>query len=136
MSAYRIAARVALAATLLASTGAALGAMPSLPHDSTVAAPTTALRGVFRVVLEADGKVPVPATILLEERAGQLSASLLIDERVSLMRSVQSDGETVRAIVNTSNGLAQLTIRVSGDTVDGTITAKRHAWKVSGTRSA
>ena len=146
MFAFRIGARAALAAALIATTGAALGAMPlddARPAERAARSATrsatdgaSALRGVFRVVIEEEGRVPVPATIVLEERAGQLAASLLIDERVSLMRSVEVDGETMRAVVNTSNGLAQLTIRVSGNTVDGTITAKKHAWKLSGERSA
>jgi hypothetical protein len=139
MIAFRIGARVALAAALIATTGATLGAMP-LDGSRAAAERTTdgatALRGVFRVVLEEEGSVPVPATIVLEERAGQLAASLLIDERVSLMRSVETDGGTLSAVVNTSNGLAKLTIRVTGNTVDGTVTAKKHAWKISGERSA
>jgi hypothetical protein len=139
MIAFRIGARVALAAALIATTGAALGAMPLDGSRGAAERATdgaTALRGVFRVVLEEEGSVPVPATIVLEERAGQLAASLLIDERVSLMRSVETDGATLSAVVNTSNGLAKLTIRVTGNTVDGTVTAKKHAWKISGERSA
>jgi hypothetical protein len=139
MIAFRIGARVALAAALIATTGAALGAMPLDGPRAAAERATdgaTALRGVFRVVLEEEGSVPVPATIVLEERAGQLAASLLIDERVSLMRSVETEGGTLRAVVNTSNGLAKLTIRVNGNTVDGTVTAKKHAWKISGERSA
>jgi hypothetical protein len=136
MLALRHAARAVVAAGLLASTGAPLGALPTVPAHTAVAPAPGSLRGVFRVMLQEVGKSPVPAAIVLERRDGVLTASLLIDENVSPMRSVENEGEILRATVNTERGPAAVMVRISGDSVAGTITAKKHAWKVTGARSA
>ena len=80
--------------------------------------------------------MPVSATIPLGERDGPRTAPLLIDEWMSLLRNGEADGETKRAVMKTSNRPARITIPASGDSVDGALTAKHRAWKLSGERSA
>lgn len=139
MNARPLIARAALSAALFASSGAALGAMPVTPRgtaDSAVAAEPTAMRGVYRVVLEEAGRAPVAATILVERQYDQLEVSLLVDDRVSLLHSVKADGDTLQAKFSTAGGPATLSIKIDGNSVKGTMTAKHRAWKVSGERSA
>jgi hypothetical protein len=139
MIARPLVARAALAAALLASSGAALGAMPVTPRggaDSTAAAEPSSMRGVYRVVLEEAGRAPVAATIVVERQYDQLEVSLLVDDRVSLLHSVKADGDTLQAKFSTAGGPATLSLRIDGNVVKGTMTSKHRAWKVTGERSA
>jgi hypothetical protein len=102
-----------------------------LTPTATAAAP----RGVFEVVLQADGAAPVPAKILVEERAGRVEATLILDQRVSAMRVMKSDAQSLQASISTTDGAGQLTLRLDGDAIDGTLKAKKREWKVSGVRS-
>ncbi len=77
----------------------------------------------------------VPAKVMLEHRSGRLEAMLIVDQRIAAMRVVRSDAESIRAIVTMPDGTGELTLRVSGDTIEGTLTARKHAWKVTGVRS-
>jgi hypothetical protein len=90
---------------------------------------------VFRVLLQEDGGPPLPALILVERREGRLEAMLLIDLRVSLLRVVCSDERTLRAELATEHGASELSITITDATVAGTLTAKKHVWRVRGERS-
>ena len=63
-------------------------------------------------------------------------ATLLVDQRAMQMRVVRADAGTLQASVATEHGAGDLTLRVEGDAMNGTLAAKKHAWKVSGARSA
>jgi hypothetical protein len=139
MSVTRRVARALVAASLVATLvpagstlaqGVAFRAAPVVNPD---AAPW---RGVFRVQLQHGTTVAVPATIIVERLGGQLSATMLVDERVSPLQSPRFTGDVLEAVVSTESGPAKLSLRVSGDTMDGTLTAKKRAWTVRGERSA
>ena len=139
MNARPLVARAALATALLASSGAALGAMPVAPRrvvDSTATSEPSSMRGVYRLVIEEEGRAPVAATILVERQYDLLEVSLLVDDRVSLLHAVKADGDTLQATFSTAGGPATLSLRFDGNVVKGTMTSKRRAWKVSGERSA
>jgi hypothetical protein len=138
MIAHRIGTRIALAATLLTLSGASLGAMPVRPAAAASASttPTSSMRGVYRVVMESEGRAPIAATIVVEQPFDQLEVSLLVDDHVSLLNSVRVEGDTLSAKFSTSHGAATISLRMSGNSANGTITIKGRTWKVAGERSA
>ena len=130
-------ARALAALSMIAAAAPALAA-PSddrLTPSPTASVEVSAPRGVFDVVIERDGQAPMPAKILVEQRANRVEATLIVDERVSSMRVVRSDAQSINASVPTSFGNGELSLRVDGDAIGGTLKAKKRAWKVSGVRT-
>ncbi len=122
----------------LAVVGAQAVVVPAAytPHGAAIAAPAVPLRGVFRISMQKQNAAAVPATLIVERRGERLDASLVVDHHVSVLESVRVDGDVLEATVRTEAGPSKLRVRISGDSVDGTLTARRDVWKVLGDRSA
>jgi hypothetical protein len=139
MSVIRRLAR-ALAAASLAATLVPAGPAPA--QDAALRAAPAAnpeaspVRGVFRVELRRGDRLAVPATIIVERVGGVVTATMLVDQRVTPLQSARVDGDVLEGVVSTEAGPAKLSLRVAGDAADGTLTARRLAWKVRGERSA
>jgi hypothetical protein len=125
--------------TLLAAAAPAAAAAPgnglTISPPAGAAAASAAPRGVFDVVIEAEGAAPVPGKLLVEQRGQRVEATLIVDQRVSAMRVVRSDARSLQASLPTTHGVGVMSLRLDGDAIGGTLTAKKQTWKVSGTRS-
>ena len=133
-----LAAAFSLATVGSAATASALQAVPA-SHETQSLGTVVALgtpSGVFRLALQGQGTSAAPATMILEHVGDRVEATLLMDERVTSMTRVRTDGDRFSADVDTSLGRGTLAFRVDGDTLSGTLTVGKRVWTLAGKRSA
>lgn len=104
---------------------------------SSVARTTSsgAWNGVYRVQLALSGKDAAPAALVVERAADVPSGFMLVDVRGAPLSAIRIDGDTLRARVATAEGVGDLTLRIDGDRVIGTLQVGRHRWDVTGQKT-
>lgn len=105
--------------------------------DETHLAPRTAWSGVFRVQLSLGTReIGAPAAIVIERVLAGPSGFMVVDARTVSLSNIRVEGDVLRARVTTGDGVGVLTLRVTGDTVSGTMKVGKQTWDVVGERSA
>ena len=104
--------------------------------DDTHLAPRTAWSGVFRVQLSLGTKDAAPAALVVERVLEGLSGFMLVDTRSASLTAIRVEGDMLRARVATAQGNGELTLRIVGDAVSGTLKVGKQTWEVVGQRSA
>ena len=92
--------------------------------------------GVFRVHLALAGKDAAPAAIVFERAFDAPSGFMLVDSRGAPLSAIRIDGDVLRARVATANGVGDLTLRLDGGVLTGTLQVGRQRWDVSGQKTA
>jgi hypothetical protein len=100
------------------------------------AAPRSAWNGVFRVQLSLGTKDAAPAALVVERVMDELSGFMLVDTRSASLTGIRIEGDVFRARVTTAQGNGELTLRIVGDAVSGTLKVGKQIWDVVGQRSA
>jgi hypothetical protein len=92
--------------------------------------------GVYRVHLALGGRDAAPAALVVEREPAGLSGFMLVDERGAPLSAVRVEGDVLRARITTAQGTGELTLRITGDVVTGTLKVGKQRWDVSGQRTA
>jgi hypothetical protein len=92
--------------------------------------------GVYRVHIALGGRDAAPAALVVEREPAGLSGFMLVDERGAPLSAVRVEGDVLRARITTAQGTGELTLRITGDVVTGTLKVGKQRWDVSGQRTA
>ena len=126
----------ALQAVTTVSPVALADSVRTADDNTTHLAPRTAWSGVFRVQLSLGTKDAAPAALVVERVLEGLSGFMLVDTRSASLSGIRVEGDMLRARVSTAQGNGELTLRIVGDAVSGTLKVGKQTWEVVGQRSA
>jgi hypothetical protein len=126
----------------LAAAAIVAGAPVNPSPASHVRAPETCVApehtGTFRLTASAaDGKLGVPALLLLENIDGCLEATFVTDgSSPAAIDHLARSGDALQGRLNVTGAETQVTLRFDGSAVAGSIVGKRQSWKIEGRKTS
>jgi hypothetical protein len=131
-----VALQIAPAAAAPTASTVALVDSARTTESAGLVSPSVAWSGVFRVQMALGTKSAAPAALIIERAMEGLSGFMLVDTHSVSLSGVRIEGNVLRARVPTASGDGDLTLRIIGDSVSGTLKVGKQTWEVSGQRSA
>ena len=88
-------------------------------------------------IAPADGKLGVPALLLLENIDGCLEATFVTDgSSPAAIDHLARSGDALQGRLNVTGAETQVTLRFDGSAVAGSIVGKRQSWKIEGRKTS